>query len=63
MVGLRQQLVTAGLDAGADTIAWHLEHHHKIKLSRATIYRIVRRANLITPEPKKKPKSSYIRLA
>jgi transposase InsO family protein len=49
------------LDAGADTIAWHLEHHHKIKLSRATIYRIIRRANLIVAEPKKKPRSSYIR--
>ena len=61
VVGLRRQLTTAGLDAGADTIAWHLEHHHHIKLSRATIYRIVRRANLIVAEPKKKPKSSYIR--
>jgi transposase InsO family protein len=58
---LRQQLATAGLDAGADTIAWHLEHHHNIKLSRATVYRIVRRHNLIVAEPKKKPKSSYIR--
>ena len=27
----------AGLDAGADTIAWHLHHHHHISLSRATI--------------------------
>jgi transposase InsO family protein len=61
VVGLRQQLTTAGLDAGADTIVWHLEHHHKIKLSRATVYRIVRRHNLIVAEPKKKPKSSYIR--
>ena len=33
-----------GLDAGPDTIAWHLEHHHQIALSRATIYRILRRA-------------------
>jgi transposase InsO family protein len=61
VVRLRQQLASAGLDAGADTIVWHLENHHKIKLSRATVYRIVRRANLVTPEPKKKPKSSYIR--
>lgn len=48
-------------DAGADTIMWHLEHHHHINLSRATIYRIVRRANLVRPEPRKKPKSAYIR--
>lgn len=43
------------------TIGWHLEHHHHVSLSRATIYRIIRRAELITPEPKKKPRSSYIR--
>ena len=58
---LRRQLAGSGLDAGADTIAWHLEHHHHIRLSRATIYRIVRRANLVVAEPKKKPRSSYIR--
>jgi len=50
-----------GLDAGADTIAWHLQHHHRTTVSRATIYRIIRRADLITPESRKKPKSAYIR--
>ena len=40
---------------------WHLEHHHHIGVSRATIYRIIRRAGLVTAGPKKKPKSSYIR--
>ena len=30
-------------------------------LSRATIYRILRRAELITPQPRKKPRSSYVR--
>jgi transposase InsO family protein len=58
---LRAQLTRDGLDAGADTIAWHLQHHHHITLSRATIYRIIRRANLIIAEPRKKPRSSYIR--
>lgn len=58
---LRQQLTTAGLDAGADTIAWHLEHHHSLSVSRATIYRTLRRAGLVSPEPAKKPRSSYIR--
>jgi len=61
VVELRRQLTADGLDAGADTIVWHLEHHHQIQLSRATVYRIIRQANLITAEPKKKPKSSYIR--
>jgi len=58
---LRLDLVSAGLDAGADTIAWHLQHHHQTQLSRATIYRILRRADLIAPEPAKRPKASYIR--
>lgn len=61
VLALRRQLTRDGLDAGADTIGWHLQHHHKITLSRATIYRIIRHANLITPEPKKKPRASYIR--
>ena len=25
---LRKQLTDAGLDAGPETIAWHLQHHH-----------------------------------
>ncbi len=58
---LRKQLAAAGLDAGADTIGWHLTHRHQISLSRATINRILTRAGLIIPEPKKRPKTSYIR--
>ena len=61
VVNLRRSLTRQGLDAGPVTIAWHLEHHHQIRLSRATIYRIVRRAELVTPEPANKPRSSYIR--
>lgn len=61
IVELRRQLSSAGLDAGADTIAWHLEHHRSIIVSRATIYRTLRRVGLVTPEPAKKPKASYIR--
>jgi len=61
VIELRRQLTIQGLDAGADTIRWHLEHHHRITISRATVYRIIRRANLVTAEPNKKPKASYIR--
>lgn len=61
VVGLRRRLSAQGLDAGADTIGWHLQHHHHIAVSRATIYRILRRHDLVVAEPKKKPKSSYIR--
>jgi transposase InsO family protein len=58
---LRKQLSEAGLDAGADTIGWHLTHHHATTVSRATINRILVRAGAVTPEPNKRPKSSYIR--
>jgi transposase InsO family protein len=58
---LRKQLDESGLDAGADTIGWHLHHHHDTTLSRATINRILTRAGQVTPEPSKRPKNSYIR--
>jgi transposase InsO family protein len=60
---LRKQLGEAGLDAGADTIGWHLNHHHQTTLSRATIHRILIRAGAVTPDPAKRPKASYIRFA
>ena len=58
---LRKELSGAGLDAGADTIDWHLRHHHRTEVSRATINRILARAGLVSPDPSKRPKSSYIR--
>jgi transposase InsO family protein len=61
VLDLRRRLAGQGLDAGADTIGWHLQHHHQLTVSRATIYRIIRRAGLVTAEPAKKPRSSYIR--
>ncbi|MFC3767035.1 integrase core domain-containing protein, partial [Tenggerimyces flavus] len=45
----------------ADTIGWHLRHHHQVMVSRATINRVLGRAGAVTPEPSKRPKSSYIR--
>jgi transposase InsO family protein len=59
----REKLTATGLDAGPDTIKWHLEHHHSVVVSRATIARYLAKAGLVVPEPKKKPKSSYIRFA
>ena len=59
---LRKELLEAGHDAGPETLCWHLtHHHHQVTLARATIHRILTRHGAITPEPKKKPKSSYIR--
>ena len=60
IIRLRHQLARQGLDAGSHTIAWHLVEQHQLTVSEATIWRILKRAGLITPEPKKKPKSAYI---
>jgi transposase len=48
---LRKQLPEAGLDAGADTIGWHVARQHATTLSRATINRILVRAGAVTREP------------
>jgi transposase InsO family protein len=60
---LRKDLAGQGLDAGPHTIAWHLDHHHHVRVSAATISRYLARAGLITPDPAKRPKSSYLRFA
>lgn len=61
IIRLRKDLAGQGLDAGPQTIAWHLEHHHQVKVSAATVSRYLSRAGLVTPSPAKRPKSSYIR--
>ena len=58
---LRRQLTATGLDAGPETIRWHLSHHHGIEVSVSTIRRHLVAAGLVTPEPRKRPKSSYVR--
>jgi len=60
IVNLRHELTAAGLDAGPHTIQWHL-HQAGHTVSVSTIRRRLLTAGLITPEPKKRPKSSYIR--
>jgi transposase InsO family protein len=60
---LRKQLTEAGLDAGADTIAWHLAHHHQVRVSVSTVSRTLTREGLVTPQPGKRPKSSYLRFS
>lgn len=61
IVRVRRELTNAGLDAGPETIAWHLAHHHGRRVARSTISRHLTAAGLITPDPKKRPQSSYIR--
>ena len=61
VIMLRRQLRAAGHDAGPDTIAWHLSQHHQIRIARSTVATILTRAGLITPEPRKRPRSSWTR--
>ena len=63
IVRLRKWLAEEGLDAGAETIAWHLERRGVRPPSISTIWRVLVRRGFVTPEPKKRPVSSYITFA
>ena len=62
-MGLRVELAANGLDAGPQTIAWHLERRHQLTVSPSTIRRRLVAAGLVAPEPRKRPRSSYVRFA
>jgi transposase InsO family protein len=61
IIQLRRTLTANGDDAGPVTIAWHLEREGLHIPSTSTIRRILRDAGLVVPEPRKRPKNSYIR--
>jgi transposase InsO family protein len=63
IVRLRKELTAQGLDAGPDTIGWHLRHHHQVEICRASVARHLSAAGLVTPQPAKRPRCSYIRFA
>ena len=63
VVSLRKLLSDQGLDAGAHTIAYHLSQVFERVPSVATIWRILARRGFVTPQPQKRPRSSYIRFA
>jgi transposase InsO family protein len=58
---LREELLVAGHDAGPATIAYHLVGKVSQQPSVATVWRILKRHGLITPQPHKRPRSSFIR--
>jgi len=58
---LRAELSAAGLDAGPQTILHHLAGRFDKTPSRVTVWRILQRQGLITPEPHKRPKASFVR--
>jgi len=61
IVALRTELVASGLDGGPITIAWHLGREGLPVPSSSTIRRILYAAGLVVPEPRKRPRSSWIR--
>jgi transposase InsO family protein len=61
IVELRKALTDEGLDAGAHTIAYHLTKRHGAAPSVATIWRILWRRGFVTPQPQKRPRSSFVR--
>jgi transposase InsO family protein len=63
IVTLREQLTADGLDAGPLTLQWHLAQRGLQVPSTSTIRRILHHHGLITPQPRKRPKSSYRRFA
>lgn len=62
IVALRGQLAEAGFDAGAVTIHFHLTEEGLGRVpSVSTIWRIMKRRGFITPQPHKRPRSSWVR--
>ena len=61
IIRLRGHLLAHGLDAGAASIAWHLRQRNNSSPALSTIWRILRAEGLVTPEPKKRPRSAIQR--
>ena len=63
IVELRKDLDRDGHEAGAATIAFHLDQRHGRSPAVSTIWRILSARGFVTPQPHKRPKSSYVRFA
>jgi transposase InsO family protein len=61
VLALRQELLCYGADAGPHSIAALLAREMQAPPGVTTIWRILTRAGAITPEPRKRPKRSWIR--
>ena len=62
IVTLRKELLDLGVDAGAETIRYHLQKRHSETIpSVSTIWRVLKDRGFVTPQPHKRPKSSYKR--
>jgi transposase InsO family protein len=63
VVALRKELADLGVDAGAVTIGSHLARRHDTVPSVSTIWRVLKARGFVTPQPHKRPRSSYVRFA
>jgi transposase InsO family protein len=61
IVELRRELTAEGHDAGPATIGYHLADQLDRPPSRTTIWRILQREGLVTPQPQKRPLCSRVR--
>ena len=60
-MALRKQLLDDGLDAGAATVHFHLSKRYSTAPSISTIWRVLKARGFVTPQPHKRPKSSFTR--
>jgi transposase InsO family protein len=59
IVRIRKELADGGLDAGAETIHFHMETPGRQAPSVSTIYRVLRARGFVTFEAHKRPRSSW----
>ena len=63
IIRVRKQLSRHGLDAGAETIRFHLQRDRSVDRVPAVspLWRFLPRRGFVTPQPQKRPRSSLIR--
>jgi transposase InsO family protein len=61
IIDIRKDLDKHGHEAGADTIRSHLLRERPTAPAVSTIWRILTARGFVTPQPHKRPKSSYLR--
>ena len=61
VLAIRKELDRTGHEAGAATIAAHLVRRHGSSPAVSTIWRILSARGFVTPQPHKRPKSSFVR--
>lgn len=61
IVMLRKELDEEGLDAGPLTIHYHMRRRHGTAPGRSSIHRVLARRGFVTPQPHKRPRTSWQR--